>query len=131
MTDAVRSIPVAIVGGGPVGLMLALFLDQYGVRSVVFNSEPEVRRHPKGSTHNSRTMEHHRRLGIAPQVRNLSLPINRPTDVSYHTSLTGWELGREKFPKPSEERPPPESPQKRERCPQNFFDPVLARFALP
>jgi len=100
MTDAVRSIPVAIVGGGPVGLMLALFLDQYGVRSVVFNSEPEVRRHPKGSTHNSRTMEHHRRLGIAPQVRNLSLPINRPTDVSYHTSLTGWELGR--IPMPSE-----------------------------
>ena len=100
MTDAVRSIPVAIVGGGPVGLMLALFLDQYGVRSVVFNSEPEVRRHPKGSTHNSRTMEHHRRLGIAPQVRNLSLPINRPTDVSYYTSLTGWELGR--IPMPSE-----------------------------
>src|SRR2546430_12044363 len=23
----------------------------------------------------------------------------------------------------------PQSPQKRERCPQNFFDPVLARFA--
>ena len=100
MTDSVKNIPVAIVGGGPVGLMLALFLDQYGVRSVVFNSEPEVRRHPKGSTHNSRTMEHHRRLGIAPQVRNLSLPINRPTDVSYYTSLTGWELGR--IPMPSE-----------------------------
>lgn len=100
MTDAVRSIPVAIAGGGPVGLMLALFLDHYGVRSVVFNSEPAVRRHPKGSTHNSRTMEHHRQLGIAPQVRNLSLPINRPTDVSYYTSLTGWELGR--IPMPSE-----------------------------
>ena len=28
-----------------------------------------------------------------------------------------------------EEKPPPQSPQKRERCPQNFFDPVLARFA--
>ena len=74
--------------------MLALFLDHYGVRSVVFNSEPEVRRHPKGSTHNSRTMEHHRRLGIAPRIRDLCLPIDRPTDVSYYTSLTGWELGR-------------------------------------
>ena len=39
-------------------------------------------------------MEHHRRLGIAPHVRDLCLPINRPTDVSYYTSLTGWELGR-------------------------------------
>jgi 2-polyprenyl-6-methoxyphenol hydroxylase-like FAD-dependent oxidoreductase len=99
MSDTQHS-PVAIVGGGPVGLMLALFLDYYGVRSVVFNSEPEVRRHPKGSTHNSRTMEHHRRLGIAPQVRDLCLPINRPTDVSYYSTLTGWELGR--IPMPSE-----------------------------
>ena len=59
-----QTIPVAIAGGGPVGLLLALFLDRYGVRSVIFNSEPQVRRHPKGSTHNARTMEHHRRLGI-------------------------------------------------------------------
>ena len=99
-TDDVSRIPVAIVGGGPVGLLLGLFLDHYGVRSVIFNSEPEVRRHPKGSTHNSRTLEHHRRLGIGPRVRDLCLPINRPTDVSYYTSLTGWELGR--LPMPSE-----------------------------
>src|SRR5271166_5549832 len=79
MIDGINNIPVAIVGGGPVGLLLALFLDLYGVRSVIFNSDPEVRRHPKGSTHNSHTMEHHRRLGIASRVRDLSLPINRPT----------------------------------------------------
>ncbi len=100
----IHNIPIAIAGGGPVGLMLALFLDHYGVRSVLFNSEPDVRRHPKGSTHNSRTMEHHRRLGIAPQVRDLSLPINRPTDVSYYTSLTGWELGRIPMPSEAEKR---------------------------
>jgi 2-polyprenyl-6-methoxyphenol hydroxylase-like FAD-dependent oxidoreductase len=99
-TDDVKHIPVAIAGGGPVGLLLALFLDLYGVRCVLFNTEPEVRRHPKGSTHNARTMEHHRRLGIAAQVRDLSLPIDRPTDVSYYTRLTGWELGR--LPLPSE-----------------------------
>ena len=98
MSDDTAQIPVAIVGGGPVGLMLALFLDYYGVRSVVFNTEPEVRRHPKGSTHNSRTMEHHRRLGIAPQIRALSLPPERPTDVSYYTRLNGWELGRLAMP---------------------------------
>src|SRR6185436_9615967 len=98
--DEAKQIPVAIAGGGPVGLMLALFLDFYAVRSVVFNTEPAPRRHPKGSTHNARTMEHHRRLGIAPQVRNLSLPIERPTDVSYYTTLTGWELAR--IPMPSE-----------------------------
>jgi 2-polyprenyl-6-methoxyphenol hydroxylase-like FAD-dependent oxidoreductase len=99
-----NNIPVAIAGGGPVGLMLALFLDLYGVRSVVFNSEPKPRHHPKGSTHNSRTMEHHRRLGIAPRVRDLCLPINRPTDVSYYTSLTGWELGRIRMPSEADKR---------------------------
>jgi len=104
MTDEINNISVAIVGGGPVGLLLALFLDLYGVRSVIFNSDPEVRRHPKGSTHNSRTMEHHRRLGIASRVRDLSLPINRPTDVSYYTRLTGWELGRFRLPSEAEKR---------------------------
>ena len=33
------SAAVAIVGGGPVGLMLALFLDYYGVKSVLFNTD--------------------------------------------------------------------------------------------
>jgi 2-polyprenyl-6-methoxyphenol hydroxylase-like FAD-dependent oxidoreductase len=103
-SEGVKHIPIAIAGGGPVGLMLALFLDFYGVRSVIFNTEPEVRRHPKGSTHNARTMEHHRRLGIARQVRDLSLPINRPTDVSYYTRLTGWQLGRLPLPSEAEKR---------------------------
>ena len=47
---ASHDAPVAIVGGGPVGLMLALFLDRHGVRSVVFNTEPDVRPHPNFGT---------------------------------------------------------------------------------
>jgi 2-polyprenyl-6-methoxyphenol hydroxylase-like FAD-dependent oxidoreductase len=97
-------IPVAIVGGGPVGLLLALHLDRYGVRSVLFNSEPEVRPHPKGSSHNARTMEHHRRLGIAQAIRSFSLPPDRPTDVSYFTRLTGWELARLHMPSEAEKQ---------------------------
>lgn len=50
-------------------------------------------------------------------------------DCAWVTSLNGYEFGREPFPSPSAEKHPPQSPQKRERCPQNFFDPVLARFA--
>jgi 2-polyprenyl-6-methoxyphenol hydroxylase-like FAD-dependent oxidoreductase len=99
-----QQIPVAIVGGGPVGLMLALFLDRYGVRSVIFNSEAEVRPHPKGSSHNCRTMEHHRRLGIAQNIRTFSLPPDRPTDVSYFTRLTGWELARLRMPSEAEKQ---------------------------
>lgn len=40
---------MTIVGGGPVGLMLALFLDRHDVRSVVFNAESDVRRHPEAT----------------------------------------------------------------------------------
>src|SRR5262245_10553124 len=79
------SAPVAIVGGGPVGLVLALFLDRYGVRSVVFNSDDGSRQHPKGSTQNARTMEHFRSLGISADVRELGLPAEHPTDVAYYT----------------------------------------------
>ncbi|MBI0539027.1 monooxygenase [Roseomonas sp. KE2513] len=96
------STPVAIVGGGPVGLMLALFLDRYGVRCVVFNAEASVRHHPKGSTHNARTMEHYRRLGFADRIRALGLPSDHPTDVAYFTRFNGWELARLRFPSEKE-----------------------------
>ncbi|WP_431227753.1 FAD-dependent monooxygenase [Burkholderia contaminans] len=89
-----RERPVAIVGGGPVGLLLALFLDRHGVASVVFNREPGSRWHPKGSTHNARTMEHYRRLGISDAVRALGLPPGHPRDIAYFTRLADWELTR-------------------------------------
>jgi 2-polyprenyl-6-methoxyphenol hydroxylase-like FAD-dependent oxidoreductase len=96
------NVPIAIVGGGPVGLMLALFLDHHGVRSVVFNSEDAVRHHPKGSTQNSRTMEHYRRLGISAKVRRLGLPPDHPTDVAYFTRFNGRELARLRMPSEAE-----------------------------
>ena len=71
---------------------------------MLFNGEPEVRWHPKGSTHNSRTMEHHRRLGLAQTIRDFSLPVDRPTNVTYYTRLTGWELGRVRMPSEAEKR---------------------------
>jgi 2-polyprenyl-6-methoxyphenol hydroxylase-like FAD-dependent oxidoreductase len=94
--------PVAIVGGGPVGLVLALFLDRYGVRSVVFNSDDGSRQHPKGSTQNARTLEHFRRLGISAEIRKLGLPADHPTDVAYFTRFNAWELCRIRMPSEAE-----------------------------
>jgi 2-polyprenyl-6-methoxyphenol hydroxylase-like FAD-dependent oxidoreductase len=98
-----RSVPVAIVGGGPVGLTLALFLDRMGVKSVLFNTEATTRWHPRGSTQGSRTMEHYRRLGIADEVRKLGLPTDHPTDVAYFTRFNGAELARLRMPSADEE----------------------------
>lgn len=90
--------PIAIVGGGPVGMMLALFLDRHGVPSIIFNLDDAPRAHPKGSTHNSRTMEHYRRLGIVDRIRDVGLPADHPTDVAYFTRYDGWELARLRMP---------------------------------
>jgi 2-polyprenyl-6-methoxyphenol hydroxylase-like FAD-dependent oxidoreductase len=98
----VTCIPIAIVGGGPVGLLLALFLDLCGVRSVLFNTEKTTRWHPKGSTEGSRTMEHFRRLGIAGEIRKLGLPPDHPTDVAYFTRFGGAELARLRMPSTNE-----------------------------
>lgn len=98
----VNHAPVIIIGGGPVGMMLALFLDYHGVRSLIVNRDKETRLHPKGNTHNSRTMEHYRRVGIASAIRKLGLPSTYPRDITYFTRLNSWELVR--FSMPSEKQ---------------------------
>jgi 2-polyprenyl-6-methoxyphenol hydroxylase-like FAD-dependent oxidoreductase len=101
MMDTNR-IPVAIVGGGPVGLALALMLDRHGVRSVLFNSETDTRWQPKGSTQNARTMEHYRRLGFAHELRKLGLPADHSGDVAYFTRFNAYELARLRMPTAAE-----------------------------
>ena len=96
--------PIAIVGGGPVGMVLALNLAAFGVRSTLINTEPSSRWHPKGNTHNARTMEHYRRLGISKMLRKVGLPSDYPTDVAYFTTLNGWELVRHTLPSEDEKQ---------------------------
>src|SRR5262249_49690336 len=86
--------PIVIVGGGPVGMVLAMTLARLGVGAVVVNIETDSRWRPKGSTHNAKTMEHYRRLGLTPAIRRVGMPAEHPTDVGYFTALNGWELAR-------------------------------------
>ncbi|HEY3917066.1 MAG TPA: FAD-dependent monooxygenase [Stellaceae bacterium] len=97
-----RAIPIVIVGGGPVGMVLAMNLAFLGVPSTILNTEASSRWHPKGNTHNARTMEHYRRLGIAKALRKVGLPPDHPTDVAYFTTLNGWELARHLLPSEQE-----------------------------
>ncbi len=122
--------PVLIVGGGPVGLAMAGDLGWRGIPCVLIEKTDGRVTQPRMDMVHVRTMEFCRRWGIVPWVEAAGYNRDYPQDNAWVTSLAnGYELGREPFPSPREEKPPPQSPQKRERCPQNFFDPVLARFA--
>ncbi len=120
---------VVIVGAGPVGLALAGDLGWRGRRCIVVERGTGEIFQPKMDMVGIRTMEHCRRWGLVADVEASPYPRDYPQDNVYLTSLNGYELGRERFPGMAADTPPPVSPQKRERCPQNMFDPILRKFA--
>jgi 2-polyprenyl-6-methoxyphenol hydroxylase-like FAD-dependent oxidoreductase len=120
--------PVLIVGAGPVGLALAGDLGWRGVACTLIEKTDGAIEQPKMDLVGVRTMEFCRRWGIADWVRDAPYPGDYPQDYIWLTALNGYELGREKFPGRAFEVCPPESPQKRERVPQDMFDPILKRF---
>jgi 2-polyprenyl-6-methoxyphenol hydroxylase-like FAD-dependent oxidoreductase len=122
-------VPVLIVGGGPVGLALAGELGWRGVPCTLIEKSDGTIEQPKMDLVGIRTMEFCRRWGILDWVRDAPYPLDYPQDYIYVTGLNGYELGREPFPGRGFEPCPQESPQKRERVPQDMFDPILRRFA--
>lgn len=121
--------PVLIVGAGPIGLALAGDLGFRGATCTLIEKSDGQVLQPKMDMVGIRTMEFCRRWGIVPWVESAGYNRAYPQDCAWVTTLNGHEFGREVFPAPQDEKCPPQSPQKRERCPQNFFDPVLRRFA--
>lgn len=98
------SVPVLIVGGGPVGMGLALHIQHLGVASMLVEKGSGPLRHPRGNSHNSRTMELYRRLGLSKQIRRLGMPQDHPTDVGYFSTLSGYELARLRMPSEHEKQ---------------------------
>lgn len=122
-------VPVLVVGGGPVGLAVAGDLGWRGVPSLLVEARGGTVYQPKMDMVGIRTMEFCRRWGITGDVEAAGYNRGYIQDCAWVTTLNGYEFGREEFPAPQDERNPHQSPQHRERCPQNFFDPVIARFA--
>ncbi|HEY9280148.1 MAG TPA: FAD-dependent monooxygenase [Eoetvoesiella sp.] len=120
---------VLVIGGGPVGLSLAGDLGWRGRSCELIEQGDGSIWQPKMDGVGVRTMEFCRRWGIVSDVEASPYKRDYPQDNVYLTSLNGWELGREPFPAPKDDKPSRFSPQTRERCPQNMFDPILQRFA--
>src|SRR4029078_4206251 len=93
-----------IAGGGPVGLMLARVLGQFGVRTLLVERENHPTRHPKMDITNARSMELFRRYGLDQALRDVAVPEATCFDVSWVTSLVGHELHRFRYRSPNEWR---------------------------
>src|SRR5215468_7521176 len=125
---------VLIVGGGPVGLTLAMDLAWRGIDIIVAerrppNDPPSVKCGQIGA----RSMEIFRRLGLADKLRGIGLPADYPNDIVSATSATGIELSRVPIPARGARGTPaaagPDTlwptPEHTHRCNQKFFEPVL------
>jgi 2-polyprenyl-6-methoxyphenol hydroxylase-like FAD-dependent oxidoreductase len=97
-----KTTDVAIIGGGPAGLMLAIELGCRGVDCVVLEEDLGAPDFPKANATSSRTMEHFRRRGFADVVRQVGLAADYPQDIVYCTTLSGEELTRFSIPSRSQ-----------------------------
>lgn len=67
--DAPARAEVVVVGGGPVGMGLAIELGQRGIRTVVVERYPQPQPIPKGQNLTQRTMEHFHFWGAEDALR--------------------------------------------------------------
>jgi len=124
---------VAIVGGGPVGLTLAMDLAGRGISVTVI--EQRRRGEPPSVKCNhvaARSMELFRRLGVSEKLRHAGLPADFPNDIAYRTTMVGREMARIPIPcrrdrytatgGPDTWWPTPEPPH---RINQIFLEPIL------
>lgn len=115
---------VAVVGGGPCGLLAALLLARHGVNVALFERHPDASTHPKAMGVSRRTGEIYRQLGLleAMQVQDTS----RSADCLsiWSEALTGGEeWGRVPMPP----RVPHLTPCEPFHCPQPLAEDVLRR----
>lgn len=96
--------PVLIVGGGPVGLAMALVLHRFQIPCVVVERNAGTTDNPKSRGCWIRTMELFRQWGIEPGVRARGLPTDADVFV-YVDSIAGHEYGRTQ-PEPNERKSP-------------------------
>jgi 2-polyprenyl-6-methoxyphenol hydroxylase-like FAD-dependent oxidoreductase len=86
---------VLVVGGGPVGLGLAVELGLRGIRTLLIEQSDRAARQPRAKTTNVRSMETMRRWGVAQRIRDAApLPPGYPTDVVFATRLFGHRLAK-------------------------------------
>ena len=93
MTERGSNHQVLVIGGGPVGLGLAIELGQRGISVAVIERHHTPPRIPKGQNLTQRTMEHMQAWGVEDEIRAAKrIPKGRGTGglTAYGTLLSGY-----------------------------------------
>ncbi|EEU43583.1 uncharacterized protein NECHADRAFT_82515 [Fusarium vanettenii 77-13-4] len=127
-------IPVAIIGGGPVGLTASMLLSLRGIPHVLFERHPGTSIHPKACGINQRTNEVFRILGIEQDVYAACAPTEISGRLAWYTNL--GPDGREIFSREAwgqgqyAEEYASHSPSQFRMLPQIRLEPILKRRAI-
>jgi 2-polyprenyl-6-methoxyphenol hydroxylase-like FAD-dependent oxidoreductase len=120
---------VLIVGGGPVGLSLAIELARHGVSSTLVEARDGTIDAPKMNFVNVRTMEFCRRWGLTGEVRAAGHPRGFHPNVRWATAVTGFEIARLDLAPFHEQKTARLSPEYDCLVSQYRFDPILLAHA--
>jgi 2-polyprenyl-6-methoxyphenol hydroxylase-like FAD-dependent oxidoreductase len=110
-------------------LGLSLELAYRNIRCMLIEQGDGIVRYSKMGHVSVRSMEHCRRWGVAEAVRNCGFPPDYPLNQIFCTSLNGRHIATLEYPSTAAERRSDLSPESKQRCPQLWFDPILARAA--
>lgn len=93
-----QHVPFLIVGGGPVGLSLALFLARFGLPSVILERREFSARAPKAHVINPRTLEILRAAGVDMEALDrVASPESESRHARFVTTLAGRQFGHLTF----------------------------------
>ena len=126
--------PIAIIGGGPVGLVCSALLSLQGIDHVVFERQPDTSIHPKAVGLNQRTVEIFRKIGVEDEVLRQAAPSSMSGRTAWYTSF--GPHGREICARyawgggPYQETFEQASPCGYALLPQIRLEPILKRRAL-
>ncbi|MEH1015925.1 FAD-dependent monooxygenase [Micromonospora sp. CPCC 206060] len=115
-----------VVGGGPVGLSLAIRLAQLGVPATLVERHPDTAAFPKGRALSIRTMEIYRSWGLEAEITAAGLPREH---LAFFTGRTLIDPDGTRIATDPASRPPVPSPTYTLLCSQDRLEPLLRAHA--
>lgn len=129
MTQDIIETPILVVGAGPIGLAMTIELGRRGISSTLVERGDGTIEHPRTGLVAIRTMEAFRQWNVSENVRACGFPPDYELSMVFCTSLNGLLLDREPYPSMRDTPIPPETPEKKQRCPQLWLQPILLESA--